>query len=47
MKFHYSTRSRILIVFGNKMDHHFQNVNASEIESLILDAKFKEACWRK
>lgn len=47
MKFHYSTRSRILIVFGTKMDHHFQNVNASEIESLILDAKFKEACWRK
>lgn len=47
MKFHYSTRSRILTVFGSKMDHIFENVNASEIESLICDAKFKEARWRK
>ncbi len=46
MKFHYSTLTRHLIVFGNKMDHHFENVNASEIEALISDAKFKEAIWR-
>ncbi len=47
MKFRYSSQSRTLIVFGNKMDHIFENVNASEIESLICDAKFKEARWRK
>ncbi|WP_171500771.1 hypothetical protein [Acinetobacter guerrae] len=46
MKFHYSTQTRHLIVFGSKMDHHFENVNASEIEALICDAKFKEAIWR-
>lgn len=47
MKFRYSSQSRTLIVFGSKMDHIFENVNASEIESLIFDAKFKEARWRK
>lgn len=47
MKFRYSSRSRHLTVFGSKMEHHFENVNASEIESLICDAKFKEAIWRK
>lgn len=47
MKFRYSSQSRTLIVFGSKMDHIFENVNVSEIESLICDAKFKEARWRK
>ena len=47
MKFRYSSQSRTLIVFGSTMDHIFENVNASEIESLICDAKFKEARWRK
>ncbi len=47
MKFRYSSQSRTLIVFGSKMDHIFENVNASEIGSLICDAKFKEARWRK
>lgn len=47
MKFRYSSQSRTLIVFGSKMDHLFENVNASEIESLICDAKFKEARWRR
>ncbi|GEM_PF-302254 len=47
MKFHYSTRTRHLTVFGSKMDHHFENVNASEINDLITDAKFKEVVWRK
>ncbi len=47
MKFRYSSQCRTLIVYGSKMDHIFENVNASEIESLICDAKFKEARWRK
>lgn len=47
MKFRYSSQSRTLIVFGSKMDHIFENVNASEIESLICDAKFKEASFGK
>ncbi len=47
MKFRYSSTFRTLIVFGSKMDHIFENVNVSEIESLICDAKFKEARWRK
>ncbi len=47
MKFHYSSQTRLLVVFGSKMEHHFENVNASEIGSLICDAKFKEARWRK
>ncbi len=47
MKFRYSSQSRTLIVFGSKMDHIFENVNASEIESLICNAKFKEARWRR
>lgn len=46
MKFRYSSRTRHLIVFGSKMEHHFENVNASEINNLIFDAKFKEARWR-
>jgi len=46
MKFHYSSQTRLLVVFGSKMDHYFENVNASEIESLICDAKLKEAYWR-
>lgn len=46
MSFRYSSRYRTLIVFGSKMNHCFDNVNASEINQLILDAKFKEACWR-
>ncbi len=47
MKFRYSSQSRTLIVFGSIMDHIFENVNASEIESLICDAKFKEASFGK
>ncbi|MDV2468295.1 hypothetical protein QR674_04795 [Acinetobacter chinensis] len=46
MKFTYSTITRTLHVFGAKMDHIFHNVNASEVEHLITDAKFKEATWR-
>jgi hypothetical protein len=46
MKFKYSTRTRILTVFGAKMDHIFHNVSVGEIEGLVIDAKFKEACWR-
>ena len=47
MSFRYSSRYRTLIVVGSKMNHYFDNVNASEINQLIEDAKFKEACWRE
>ena len=46
MKFHYSSITRTLNVFGNKMTHIFDNVNPSEVDNLIVDAKFKEANWR-
>lgn len=47
MKFRYSSQCRRLIVFGSKMDHIFENVNASEIESLICDAEAKEENFNK
>lgn len=47
MSFSYSTITRTLTVFGTKMTHIFNNVSLGEIESLILDAKFKEANWRE
>jgi hypothetical protein len=46
MKFKYSTITRTLEVFGSKMTHIYENVSAGEIEDLIINAKFKEACWR-
>ncbi|MFV5452661.1 hypothetical protein VXO88_16060 [Acinetobacter baumannii] len=47
MSFRYSTSARTLIVFGNLMNHYYDNVNASQIDSLVDEAKFKEATWRK
>ncbi len=47
MKFNYSTKTRILYVFGGNMTHIFQNVNESEVTALVADAKFKESVWRK
>lgn len=47
MKFKYLTITRTLTVFGAKMDHIFHNVSVGEIEELVIDAKFKEALWRK
>lgn len=47
MKFRYSSTFRTLIVFGSKMDHIFENVNVSEIESLICDAEAKEENFYK
>ncbi len=46
MRFQYSTLTRTLTVFGSKMTHIFNNVGVGEIEDLIVNAKFKEACWR-
>jgi hypothetical protein len=47
MKFNYSTITRTLTVFGAKMDHIFHNVSVGEIEELLINAKFKEATWRR
>jgi hypothetical protein len=47
MKFNYSTITRTLTVFGAKMDHIFHNVSIGEIEELLINAKFKEATWRR
>ena len=47
MRFIYSTMTRTLTVFGSKMTHIFENVGIGEIEDLIVNAKFKEATWRK
>ncbi|HCA5148197.1 hypothetical protein [Acinetobacter baumannii] len=47
MSFRYSSSTRTLIVFGNLMNHYYDNVNASQIDSLVDEAKFKEATWRK
>ncbi len=47
MKFKYSTLTRTLEVFGSKMTHIYENVSAGEIEDLIVDAKFKEANFKK
>ncbi|MEG2272241.1 hypothetical protein WH243_01160 [Acinetobacter sp. MYb177] len=46
MKFEYSTLTRTLTVFGVKMTHIFDKVNASEIDALVINAKLKEARWR-
>ena len=45
MKYTYSSMTRTLTVCGTKMTHIFNNVSLGEIDSLILDAKFKEANW--
>jgi hypothetical protein len=29
------------------MDHIFHNVSVGEIEELLINAKFKEATWRR
>lgn len=47
MKFRYSSSKRTLIVIGDFMNHHFDNVNASEIEQCLYDAMLKEGSWRK
>lgn len=47
MKFRYSSLTRTLIVIGDYMNHHFDNVNASEIEQCLYDVKLKEGSWRK
>lgn len=46
MKFKYSSTTRILTVFGTKMTHIFDNVSLSEIDNLVINAKFKESIWR-
>lgn len=46
MKYEYSASTRTLTVFGVKMTHIFDKVNASEIEALVINAKLKEARWR-
>lgn len=46
MKFNYSSITRTLIVFGARMTHIFENVGIGEIESLVINAKLKEATWR-
>lgn len=47
MKFRYSSSKRTLIVIGDFMNHHFDNVNASEIEQCLYDAMLKEGSWRR
>lgn len=47
MNFNYSTITRTLTVFGAKMTHIFNNVGVGEIEELLINAKFKEATWRR
>lgn len=47
MSFHYSSTARTLVVFGHLMNHYYDNVNPSQIDSLIDEAKFKEVTWRK
>ena len=47
MKFKYSTITRTLEVFGGKMTHIFENVGIGEIDDLFVNAKFKEASWRR
>lgn len=46
MKFKYSTITRTLTVFGAKMTHIFENVGVGEIDTLVINAKLKEATWR-
>lgn len=47
MKFKYSTITRTLEVFGARMTHIFENVAVGEIDTLVINAKLKEATWRK
>lgn len=47
MSFRYSSSARTLIVFGKLMNHYYDNVNPSQIDHLVDEAKFKEATWRK
>jgi len=47
MKFRYSSLNRTLNVIGNFMNHHFDNVNASEIEQCLYNVFLKEGSWRK
>ncbi|GAA5560726.1 hypothetical protein Asch02_02237 [Acinetobacter schindleri] len=47
MKFRYSSLNRTLIVIGNFMNHHFDNVNASEIDQCLYNVLLKEGSWRK
>ena len=47
MGWKYSSITKILTVFGKKMTHVFDKVLESEIDQLLIDAKFKEALWRK
>ena len=46
MKYEYSTLTRTLTVFGVKMTHIFDKVNASEIDALVINARLREARWR-
>jgi len=47
MKYRYSTMTRTLLVIGAHMNHQFDNVNPSEIETCLVNVKLKEATWRK
>ncbi|MDH0031370.1 MULTISPECIES: hypothetical protein [unclassified Acinetobacter] len=47
MKYRYSSTTRVLTVLGNHMTYIFRNVGLSDIENLVTDTKFKEACWRQ
>ncbi|HCS1003382.1 TPA: hypothetical protein NZK16_001017 [Acinetobacter baumannii] len=47
MKFRYSSMTRTLIVIGDFMNHHFDNVNASEINQCLYNVLLKEGSWRK
>lgn len=46
MKFRYSSMTRTLIVIGFFMNHHFENVNASEIDQYLYNVLLKEGSWR-
>ncbi|MFW1784325.1 hypothetical protein ACG9XL_07925 [Acinetobacter nosocomialis] len=41
MSFRYSSSAQTLIVFGNQMNHCYDNVNPSQIDNLVDEAKFK------
>lgn len=47
MRFRYSSSARTLIVIGDFMNHHFGNVNASEINQCLYNVLLKEGRWRK
>lgn len=46
MGWKYSNITKTLTVFGKQMTHVFDKVLESEIDQLLVDAKFKEALWR-